>query len=115
MQIASQPRSLTDPFIQPHIEFPCHLMEPVSVQPPQQRQTSEAARRLKPLRLIKSRRNHDLRNRAGLIPDAVVIRRDHMKAETTRWKLGVRCEAACSAILPILVVPFQLVAEANAL
>jgi hypothetical protein len=55
MQIASHTGTLIDTFLYAHVEFASDLAEPVPGQPPQQRQKSGRAQRLKPTGLLQRR------------------------------------------------------------
>src|ERR1700722_5450552 len=115
MQIAGEPGSLTDTFLQPHVEFAGDLMEPVPVQSPEQRQKSGGTRRLEPTGLIVCRNDGEIEERPRLVTHAAVVAGHHAEAVIAWWKIVVERLPFVANVLPVGIAAFQLEAKTDLL
>src|SRR5208282_5823504 len=86
-----------------------------TVDAPEQCQKSGQRARTKPPGLEPGGGHTEGYSGTFLVPDAVIVARDHAKAVICRRKIGVERLTACSRILPFRVVTFQFVAKAHLL
>src|SRR5437660_1406466 len=86
-----------------------------AVNRPYEQHREESAAKFKYLSLIPCRRDAERQHRSLFIPHAIIIRRDHPKAVSTRWKIGVKGLSSAAGVLPYIVAPFEAVAERDSL
>jgi hypothetical protein len=82
---------------------------------PEQPQSPRRAERTEPGGLVVRWRDRELQHFTLFIPHTAVVGRDDAKAIGSRRQVGVERLAAVAGFLPIVVVPFQLVAEPDLL
>src|ERR1700690_2495641 len=107
MEFPCQACAFRDPVIKPGVDLRADLAQAPTMGYPNKPAPGTNTERHEPRRLKEGRRNVDYRDRAGLVPDAIVVARNHVKAKLTRRKLRVVGGAACSGVLPAVVDTLQ--------
>jgi hypothetical protein len=67
----------------------------------------------KQCRLVKRRKDDKASFCAGLIPNAVIVAGDHVKAVIARWQVGVKSLPPILWILPVRIMSLEFVAKAD--
>src|ERR1700746_3784653 len=115
MEVASDARPLGYALFETHLELRLQLPHPQFVYSPDHPQKRRNACPTEPVRLVPSRRNHEIERRTFFVQQAAVVARDHAEAVMLRRQLRVLHLAIVDDLSPILVLAFQLVAEAHLL
>src|SRR5258707_58587 len=84
-----------------------------SVDNPHDEDNGENAENSEPVRLIPGRRDAEVQGCTGVVPDAIVITRDHAKPIIPRRQVCVVSLASAHGAVPVIVVALKLVAELN--
>ncbi len=95
------------------MQAPDAHVQPESEAAPCQADEQHHARRAKPGRLVEGRKDREIELRAILVPDAAVVGRLHAEAVVSGRQVRIGGLAPVDGLLPIVVVPFQAVAETH--
>jgi hypothetical protein len=113
MKIARNPRTLRQSFVVAKIYLPGNLADASLVHQPHQREARGSEGKLKPHRLIERRQDAECPSGASLIPDSVVVARDHPKSISLRGEPIVEGLSPHASFVPVAILSFELVAEAH--
>jgi hypothetical protein len=111
VQIPRNAGALADSRLERHLEPAMQLPDPDLVPSPEQPQSTRRAERTEPLGLVIRWVDRELQQVALLIPHTAVVGGHDAKAIGPGRQVGVERLAAVAGFLPIVVVPFQRVAE----
>src|SRR5580698_5965927 len=91
------------------------LVQAKLIDGPEQQQERNRTEREKPGSLVPGRSNGEVQKCASLVPHTIVVARDHAKAIVAWPKIGVKCLAPRSRVLPALIATLKPVTKAHLL
>ncbi len=113
MQIAGDAQALVYASFHLGVEFPRELMHVQAMCRPERQQDSRHDGPAEPVGLIICRGDGEIERVTGIVPHAAVVAGDHPEAVVARRKIGILHFPLVDDILPITVLPLQLVLEMN--
>src|SRR5215469_15441394 len=111
MQITRDAGTLTDAGFHPGIKYLCYLTEAIAIHRPKHCKAGDQDRHTEPSSLVVRGRDRKIQRCAGLVPHAAVVGSYHTEAVVARREIVVERLATIARVLPLAVVPFQLVAK----
>ena len=111
MELASDTRSFTHPCFDGRVEFSLQLPDAQLIRRPQQRQEGCPAEGAKPIRLVIRRRDGEIQLCRGIVPQAVTVGCDSAKRILPGRQVRIEGLAACTGVVPVMVIAVQLVAK----
>src|ERR1700722_5073933 len=95
------------------MQLPGNAVDPQAKQPPQQRSRNKRDQKDEPPCLVESWTDRYGQNRAGFIPNPIVVACDDAKPIVARGQVSVEGLPPGAGILPIGIDPVELVAKQN--
>ena len=115
MEIPRHTRAFCQSLIEAGADGPRNLQHTLSVNKPCDEDAGHNAENSEPVRLIPGRGDAEVQGCTPLVPDAIVITRDHLEPVSPRPKVAIESLPPCTWLLPSRSVTFQFVAEVYSL
>ena len=115
MQLPGDSRALGEPFLKLHIQTACYLAHSITIRHPGQTGGCGHAEQDKPFGLVKRGKDVELQRGSYLVPNAVVVTRDHAEAIVAWTEIIIKSLPSGSGFLPACVAAVEHVTKKNLL